>query len=373
MNIVLLHNAVYNWLDKVGTPRFTSDRIDAVLNGIINEIVDENYDRFKGNPNVYFESNSRIRNILINLEKKFYNTNSLRLINTSSTAGAPDGGSIFFRYGNDFAEVDITYSAAVIQTQIRTIDGLSTATVTGDWASGFIITLLPVTDNKYYNEFVVDSSTLVDSNGISLEPKIVRNYNSDRVQGSEASYDPYFIRRDELPSDWRCTLKGRVNIAGTVYDLKNIDLIDENQLNENPFKIPSINYPERQFYKDRGEGIFILAGTSSNIYGLEFDYLKNPDQVSFGTEHTYEDTGIIVTKKGIVTSLTATIDSVDYVLGDEISFTSIDLTAGTVTYGYTNTDLGESLHEDIAFRSAIALLTKIGDTEKASILAGLRN
>ena len=372
MNVAQLHNAIYNWLDRVGSPRFTSDRRDGAINGVIDQILEENFDRLSGDPMKFFEGNSKVRAILAPLVKPFYNSRYLLLKKTSTTAGAPTSGNIVFRYGQNFETISATYDAATLQTTLRAITGLSTTTVTGDWTNGFAIKLLPDRDDNCWEELVVSSATLADASSVALAPVIIRNYNSSKASDSDLSYDPYFIRDDELPDDMRYIVSFKINIEGDDYFLKNITKLDKNQLFQNPYKEPTLDYDERQYFDKTKDGIKIYCGSDDDIYSFELVYIKDPATVSYGIEHASTDTGISSATDGIVVSATATVDGVDYVYGDEVSFTSTLLTAGTVVYNFVNSDLGTPVHEDIAYRAAIVLLTKAGDMDKAAILAGMK-
>lgn len=375
MNIVQIHDAIFNWLDRVGSPRFTTDRVDGALNGVIDQIVEENYDRLRGDPMLYFEANSKVRAMLVNLVKTFYNGKYLKIV--TEGPGVPSGamaGTLILRYGTQFASVASPYAAANIQTAIRTFTGLGTATVTGLWTTSIVIELLPDNDDRYYNELVIDeSSTLyLSSSGAVINPRIARNYNSTKAATSSMSYDPYFLRRDELPTNMRYIVSFKVNIEGNNYFLKNITKIDKNELFQNPYKEPSLDYPERQFFDEIYEGINLYCGADDTIYRFEVVYIKIPALVTYGIVHAAADSGITVATPGIVITTTATINAVNYVFGDEVSFTSALLTAGSVVYGYVNPELGEMVYQDIVFRTAVALLIKVGENDKAGLLLGLK-
>jgi hypothetical protein len=82
----------------------------------------------------------------------------------------PDGGSWKLTYGvNETGTLTFNASAAAIQTSIRLIAGLSSATVTGNYATGFAITLVGVASPGLLS---VSSNTLTHA----IETKFLIDY-----------------------------------------------------------------------------------------------------------------------------------------------------------------------------------------------------
>ena len=189
---------------------------------------------------------------------------------------------------------------------------------------------------------------------------------SNPVTGSQS-----LIPIASFPSTYRYLLSAALydavpaahNCWPLTYDRLNI-------IGDNPFRRPRLLPKSKQYFIESSLGItfyhaFGVAATRAILY-----YLKNPTLFNFGIERdssytwTVSGTAVIVTSEAMVYATTS------YVLGDEVTITTpnLTITSGTVIDTFTESDINIQLHELIARRAAINSLLTIKEFDKSKAL-----
>jgi hypothetical protein len=171
-------------------------------------------------------------------------------------------------------------------------------------------------------------------------------------------------------TDYWLLLAMRVDISGKVINTIPLTYDELNIVEIDPFVRPSIVYPERVYRIESSEGVKIVFGDTGSLVSGHAYYLMKPAKVNIGTEISDTVTEILSETKiiayvdsaydlyavggGIIGSGTLAEEEEFTVPVDPVKY--IKLTSGIVFKDYTDTDLPDMLHEEIA-RKAAAILS----------------
>lgn len=158
------------------------------------------------------------------------------------------------------------------------------------------------------------------------------------------------------PVDYRFMLDLNVIIDTIEYNSESTtyDLLKENS--RNPHRRPTLVYPDRVYHLESNTGLTLNFGDSGTLASGIYNYLKMPLKVKYGVERVgvyvfTVDTAVICA------SLVCVLNAVTYYLGDEIAALNTEtLTSGTVVEQFVNTDIPQTLHEEIA-KTTVELMT----------------
>lgn len=174
---------------------------------------------------------------------------------------------------------------------------------------------------------------------------------------------------DALAKKYRYLLSVKIEKDSEEYPAYPLSHDRLNVIQKNPYRRSTFSEPVMVYYIQNETGIEIIMPSGESPDVVFINYLKDPAIVVYGLEKTSTYT-FTVNDTCIVVTDTAVYNSVTYVLGDVITIVAghLNLTSGTAVFGYTNSDLPPSLHDEIAAKAAINLLITIGNIEKASII-----
>lgn len=177
---------------------------------------------------------------------------------------------------------------------------------------------------------------------------------------------------DALSDRYKYLLAASAEFTGTAgtYTLPLFPLSYDrrNMIARNPFRRSSLGPMSLAYYIESKEGIEIIGPEGINPDIVTLYYLKEPIAVRFGEEKTgpFADLEVV-----IATSLTAVYDSITYLLGDLITIVTakgLSLTSGLAVHLYINSDIPETLHDEISVKAAVALLVVAEMDEKVKVL-----
>lgn len=184
-------------------------------------------------------------------------------------------------------------------------------------------------------------------------------------------------------TDYWLLLAMRVDISGITINTIPLTYDELNIVEINPFIRPSIVYPERVYRIESSEGVKIVFGDTGSLVSGHAYYLMKPAKVNIGTEINSSATNILPGTKII-----AYVDSVlhifsegsasphEYTLLEEEEYenpsgTNVDyiqIHSGICFINYTDTDLPDMLHEEIARKAAAILSGNVENYNRESSL-----
>ena len=141
-----------------------------------------------------------------------------------------------------------------------------------------------------------------------------------------------------------------------------------NVIDSNPYRRPRIGLFPRQYYIESSLGITIRHAFTVNPVRVVLYYLSNAIQYNYGIER------ISSYNWSVDTPVIAITDTVymgsSKVIGTKFNITgpNYNIASGSVVDTYTESDINEQLHEDIARKAAVNLLLTIKEFDKVKAL-----
>lgn len=167
------------------------------------------------------------------------------------------------------------------------------------------------------------------------------------------------------PTDYKYMLQSWATIDGTEYRCSPTSY-DEDL--DYAFKRPQISEPERVYWIESNLGVEILFGDSGTLASGRFWYISIPATVAHGIIRTAAYVYPANTTAICYTS-TCVINAVTYTIGQTITVLAAQtLTAGQAVDGYTNSDLPDTLHDEICRRAAEQLSGTAENYNKMQVL-----
>jgi hypothetical protein len=239
----------------------------------------------------------------------------------------------------------------------------------------------------------VSSTDIDNALNISTENLITEKYDQTRLNHRGDSFQRTQRIRDELkplvkgdnwniatlaianaqfPADYRYLLALKIkDDVGVYHNCYPMTYDEEFIVSRNPFRKAKSGAFERYYYNEYSEGIRLLIpvgvtlGTTDAAWVF---YLANPAIIVYGVEY---DSGHTFAEGNIVYAVTETVyDSVTYPIGSAITIVAghLTITSGTVVFGYTNSNLPVSLHNEIAKMAAANICEITGAYEKSKTI-----
>lgn len=138
-------------------------------------------------------------------------------------------------------------------------------------------------------------------------------------------------------------------------------------LKNDPFRRPSKVYPYKFYYILSSVGIELEYGkhSSDEATQAEIYFLKNPIDVNYGKTLT-PSSDAVASDTNVISQANGTqFNGNTYNEGEEFVITNGgQLTAGSASYDFTNTDIPEILHTELAQEAAKFLELKVRDFDK---------
>jgi len=151
----------------------------------------------------------------------------------------------------------------------------------------------------------------------------------------------------------------RYNCIPTTYDRINV-------IKDNPFRRLRTSIFPKVYYIESTTGLSIYHLLSSTVSSSDLYYLAAPVQYRYGTEY---DSAQHFTSFDIVIVVSATVvyKGTTYYRGNEITITAGNehITSGTVLFNFTDSNINETLHEQIARKAAVNLLLSVKEFDKS--------
>ena len=183
-------------------------------------------------------------------------------------------------------------------------------------------------------------------------------YTLVNVSGDIAASGAY-LPIASYPSGYRYLLNSYATISSTEYTTTPLSYDEEGVIDRNPYKRPQLTYPIRVYHIESALGLKIVWGSSVTLQTVKISYIKDPAEVSSGTEYRYDDGVFPGSYTVIAVETTKVTGGSIYQPGESFAMTGAStLDYGSVVYNYTNTDLPSKLHEEIAKRAS-SILPKI--------------
>lgn len=114
--------------------------------------------------------------------------------------------------------------------------------------------------------------------------------------------------------------------------------------------------------------VHMELGSDANFEDIYIHYIRDPLIVNYGTER---DNSYTFANGTEVIAIEPTVyAAADYVIGEKFTITNpnYSITSGLVAHNFVDSDLPNSLHEEISRRAASSLLISAGESEKAKEL-----
>lgn len=161
-------------------------------------------------------------------------------------------------------------------------------------------------------------------------------------------------------TDYMFTVAVKVKINNKWIYADDISHNERNDINKNPFRRPTTEYPENVYRVDYADGYEILSGEINKATHGIIEYLKYPQSLYFG----------IIMESGTISSNITIIAVDDTVITYGIGFTtakslrpgeefkttgSTNISSGKIVRNFINSDMPLILHESIAAEAAIIL------------------
>jgi hypothetical protein len=173
-----------------------------------------------------------------------------------------------------------------------------------------------------------------------------------------------------FPTDYKYLLAiALYNTAGTKYNCWPLTYDRINIIDSNPFRKPRLGPIPKQYYIESNLGIKMLHVIVPAPDKVVIYYLARPVQFHYGLEYTSTHT-FTAGQKFIVVSESAVYGGTTYLRGTEVTIVApiLTISSGTVVQGYTDSDINENLHEEIARKAAINALISIKDLDRSKSL-----
>jgi hypothetical protein len=168
------------------------------------------------------------------------------------------------------------------------------------------------------------------------------------------------IPKAGFPTDYMFLLLLEASISGQVINTIPLTYDELNIVQLSPYYRPSITWPQRIYRIESNEGIKVVFGSVGRLISANMYYIKKPVSVSLGTEINSDATQFL-TGDTIIAYVASTIDLWQHgvfwytkSLEEEESYTvgtngddEAYLNTGIVYYNPVETDLPETLHEEI--------------------------
>jgi hypothetical protein len=178
------------------------------------------------------------------------------------------------------------------------------------------------------------------------------------------------ILKASLPNDYKYLLaiamydstSVRHNCVPQTYDRENVTI-------PNPYRRVRTGPFAKVYYNELSTGIIITHAFTANPSLVTIYYLAEPISFYYGVEYI---TGHDFTEADVVIAVSDEVvyNGITYYVGDAITIVAghLQVTSGTVVFGYTLSDINTTLHETIARRAAINCLITIGEQAKTTEL-----
>lgn len=169
-----------------------------------------------------------------------------------------------------------------------------------------------------------------------------------------------FILQANFPADYMFLLLMEASISGQIINTIPLTYDELSVVQLSPFARPSISYPQRIYRIESNEGVKVIYGSVGRLLSANIYYIKRPAIVSIGTEVNdgnttfLSNTPIIAYVPTVLNLYKSGIFWQQYSLAEEEKYTvgtlgedSAKVYTGIVYYNFTETDLPETLHEEI--------------------------
>ncbi len=190
--------------------------------------------------------------------------------------------------------------------------------------------------------------------------------------GMDASGD--IIPVSKFPDDYMMCLILEANVSGTVISTIPLTYDEYAVINLDPFRRPSISFPERIYRIESSEGHKVVFGDIGTLISGDMYYIAEPQRVSIGTEVSTVGASftngqkIIAYTDAVITEVFGSYTE-NVNVESEVEYTiqgnSATLNSGVVFKNYTGTDLPDSLHEELCRKAAAILSGNVADYNKS--------
>lgn len=197
--------------------------------------------------------------------------------------------------------------------------------------------------------------------------EFVKFIDKDSSPSITLTNNPGYVAVTDLPDDYRYNLYMELFVGTQGYEVNPFHRNRKTKTDKNPFRKVEDNIFNRCYFKETESGIEIFHPFAETApTNVKIEYLKAPDEVYFGEEHT---TGGGTLEAAIATITPTKVDGTEYKIGDEfVTASPIVYSYGSYTQRFTNPELNSVLHEELALRAAINCLISAGYKEKAGLL-----
>lgn len=341
-NTVQLHKKVRYWLDQSRSPRFLLNQIDDAINNSIDDIMKERFipespqDSERG-----FQRTRVLRDELRPLVKKV--STSQR----SWTVLAHNGiGNKYSFVKGYYYRVDVIGSASTTD-----ITNLIAFGAPSDGGGSIVI------GQEFEANATGDATVTAADMQISYSICYLKLDSVNNVLLSEW-----------LPSDYNYYALIRLTVNNMLVDPFEITYEQKAMIDQDPFLRPSIDYPAKTYHFESNEGFKFEIGDRGIITNVELFYLSYPVKVKYGKEKVIntvsEGTSVILGQNEV------TQNDVYYEFGDAFTVPATPNPATTIVItGTVNSDMPESLVNEIAKRAAKNLLLIVERSDKAQSLS----
>lgn len=170
-------------------------------------------------------------------------------------------------------------------------------------------------------------------------------------------YFQYFLSLEAIDSD------------GNIYIVYPMDYNSEKKIEKNPYLRSKVGMVNLAYYNEETDKIRIILPDGKTLSSVNSYYFEKPVTVKYGISYTHSKS-FTADDVVIVESSTVEYNSTIYGIGEEITIVTghLNITSGTVVFGYINTNLHQLAHEEIAKISAESLLRSVDEHEKTEYI-----
>lgn len=351
-NVVQLHERIRFHLDELDSPRYHADIIDEGINTAIGSLIDRIVDKGA-------QRTQKERDMLYPIEVKDY--------------------PVFRKLGEDLLPI------VFLPEDYRNLLGMKLSVAASITVYEWTGTIDAGTTKS---KIIVDAEPTVEiAVGDYLKvldqqtPQVYVYVKIASITNTVVENDTFHLERSlsDIPTG---VVTAYALGAMTDYNAEPIDYDEINVIEKDPYKSPDISaVPPRVFYTESSDGIHLFYGEVGTLIVIDgrICYVKNPAVVNRGIEHVIGDGDFSSDQTVIAVEVTVYDDEegggpVTYDIGDEISaLSATNITSGKVVKSYTNSDLPNTLFDNIAVGAAMVISERSGDEVRLKILQKYNN
>jgi hypothetical protein len=158
-----------------------------------------------------------------------------------------------------------------------------------------------------------------------------------------------------FPVNYKFLLNCKIKVSGSWYFTIPMTYDEMSMIERDPFQRPTIRYPERCYRIESAVGLEFEFGDSGALEKAILYYIKKPATVAIGTESNPGtlSAGTYIALTDIVWDNIPPTDPVSSQSGTVITpGASWTLSSGIVVSGHTNSDVPETLHDEVCSTAA---------------------